>query len=233
MVNGKVGEKVRGESVAEMMDKVAALARRRRRARPSSCAWRTNGSAIWRSSPPRISTPLAPNNPLMLSLSSSEGLVNTAMLERAFAAGLPRTHFGIIKDASGKPTGQLFGAAHRHGRLEPARLARAHRQDLQRSGSQINDRFLRAGVTTVTGHASGYTVTIMSQLHHQGRLNLRIRPDLDFARQNPMADQILRRTPNLVNFSLGDGMHSHRRRGGGSGRWRIGRRRHPDERSRS
>src|SRR5262249_61507396 len=72
--------------------------------------------------------------------------------------------------------------------------------------TQINDRFLRVGVTTVTGHASGYTVTIMSQLFHQNRLNLRIRPDLDFARQNPLAAQFLRRTPNLVNFSLGDGM---------------------------
>ena len=51
-------------------------------------------------------------------------------------------------------------------------------------------------MTTVTGHASGYTVTIISQLFHQGRLKLRIRPDLDFARQNPLADQFLRRTPN-------------------------------------
>src|SRR4030095_6327585 len=47
---------------------------------------------------------------------------------------------------------------------------------------------------------------IMSQLYHQGRLNLRIRPDLDFARQNPLAAQFLRRTPNLVDFELGDGM---------------------------
>src|SRR4029079_564821 len=71
---------------------------------------------------------------------------------------------------------------------------------------KINSQFLQAGVTTVTGHASGYTVTIMSQLYHQGRLNLRIRPDLDFARQNPLAAQFLRRTPNLVDFQLGDGM---------------------------
>jgi hypothetical protein len=46
----------------------------------------------------------------------------------------------------------------------------------------------------------------MNQLFHQGRLTLRIRPDLDFARQNPLAAQFLRRTPNLVDFSLGDGM---------------------------
>ena len=47
---------------------------------------------------------LAPNNPLMLCL-TTDSVVNTRMLERAFAAGLPRDHFGVVKDASGKPTG--------------------------------------------------------------------------------------------------------------------------------
>ena len=79
-------------------------------------------------------------------------------------------------------------------------------EEIYAEQERINDRFLRVGVTTVTGHASGYTVTIMSQLFHQDRLKMRIRPDVDFARQNPMADQFIRRTPNLVNFSLGDGM---------------------------
>src|SRR6185436_18645006 len=46
----------------------------------------------------------------------------------------------------------------------------------------------------------------MSQLYHADRLNLRIRPDIDFARQNPLAAQFLRRTPNLVNFGVGNGM---------------------------
>jgi predicted amidohydrolase YtcJ len=141
----------------------------------------------------------------MLSLSSSEGIVNTAMLTRALAAGLARDHIGIIKDSSGKPTGQLFGAAIGmigwNLRDWPELTEQIYQDQIA-----LNDRFLQAGVTTVTGHASGYTVTIMSQLYHQGRLNLRIRPDMDFARQNPLAEQFLRRTPNLVNFSLGDGL---------------------------
>jgi predicted amidohydrolase YtcJ len=148
---------------------------------------------------------LAPANPLMLSLSSSEGIVNTSMLERAFGAGLPRDHIGVVKDRDGRPTGQLFGAA--------IGMVGWNLRDWPELTDQIfdeqvqmNDRFLRVGVTTVTGHASGYTVTIMSQLFHQHRLNIRIRPDLDFARQNPLAVQFLRRTPNLVNFSLGDGL---------------------------
>ena len=147
----------------------------------------------------------SPNNPLSLALSSSEGVVNTLMLDRAFAAGLPRDHIGVVKDAAGRPTGQLFGAAIGmvgwNLRDWPELTDAIFEQQLK-----INSQFLRAGVTTVTGHASGYTVTIMSHLYHQGRLDLRIRPDLDFARQNPLAVQFLRRTPNLVDFGLGDGI---------------------------
>ena len=136
---------------------------------------------------------------------TTDSVVNTRMLERAFAAGLPRDHVGVVKDAAGKPTGQLFSSA--SGMVGwNLRDWPELTDEIFNDQEQINDRFLRAGVTTVTGHASGYTVTIMSQLFHQGRLKLRIRPDVDFVRQNPMADQFLRRTPNLVNFGLGDGM---------------------------
>jgi predicted amidohydrolase YtcJ len=205
MVNGKVGAKVRGDSVADMLRQVGGLIRQ---AAPGSPVW-VRMADEWVAELSKLTAKdldaLAPANPLMLALSSSEGIVNTSMLDRAFAAGLPRDHVGIVKDKDGRPTGQLFGAAigmvgwnlRDWPELTDAIFAEQ---------TEINDRFLRAGVTTVTGHASGYTVTIMSQLFHQGRLNLRIRPDLDFARQNPLAIQFLRRTPNLVNFSLGDGM---------------------------
>jgi predicted amidohydrolase YtcJ len=205
MVNGKVGAKVRGESVAEMLKQVSALVGE---AAPGSPVW-VRMADEWVAELSKLTSKdldaLAPANPLMLALSSSEGVVNTAMLERAFAAGLPRDHIGIVKDREGKPTGQLFGAA--IGMVgwnlrDWPELTDAIFDDQV----QINSRFLRAGVTTVTGHASGYTVTIMNQLFHHGRLDLRIRPDLDFARQNPLAAQFLRRTPNLVNFALGDGM---------------------------
>jgi predicted amidohydrolase YtcJ len=205
MVNGRIGQRVRGESVANMLQQVKDLVAT---AAPGSLVfirmadeWINELSKLTR----KDADALAPNNPLMLSFSSSEGLVNSAMLERAFQAGLPRTHVGIVKDASGNPTGQLFGAA--------LGMVGWNLRDWPELTDQIfaeqealNSRFLRAGVTTVTGHASGYTVTIMSHLFHQGRLTIRIRPDLDFVRQNPLADQFLRRTPNLVNFALGDGM---------------------------
>jgi predicted amidohydrolase YtcJ len=205
MVNNKVGSKVRGDSVADMLRQVSALVKE---AAPGSPVW-VRMADEWVEQLSKLTTKdldaIAPNNPLMLSLSSSEGIVNTQMLERAFASGLPVGHIGVVKGRDGKPTGQLFGAAIGmvgwNLRDWPVLTEQTYADQIA-----LNGKFLQNGVTTVTGHASGYTVTIMSQIFHEGRLDLRIRPDLDFARQNPLAAQFLRRTPNLVNFSLGDGM---------------------------
>jgi predicted amidohydrolase YtcJ len=205
MVNGVVGTRVRDDSVAAMLKQVSALVAK---AEPGSPVW-VRMADEWIGELSKLTARdldlIAPNNPLSLALSSSEGVVNTLMLNRAFDAGLPRSHIGVVKNAAGQPTGQLFGAA--------IGMVGWNLRDwpeltdaMYESQLKINGSFLRGGVTTVTGHASGYTVTIMNQLFHQGRLNLRIRPDLDFARQNPLAAQFMRRTPNLVNFALGDGM---------------------------
>jgi predicted amidohydrolase YtcJ len=203
-VNGKILPIVRASSVAAMLEQVRGLVAQ---AAPGSPVY-VRMADEFLNDLARLTTreldALAPNNPLMLCL-TTDSVVNTAMLERAFAAGLPRDHIGVVRDAQGKPTGQLFSAASGvvgwNLRDWPELT-----EELFVEQEKINARFLEAGVTTATGHASGYTVTVMSQLFHQGRLNMRIRPDLDFARQNPMADQFLRRTPNLVNFGLGDGM---------------------------
>ncbi len=205
MVNGKVRPKLTGGSVAEMLDKVRALVREAAPGSPVYARMADEFVSELSKLTRKDADALAPNNPLMLSFSSSEGLVNTPMLERAFAAGLPRGHVGVVKDAEGQPTGQLFsialGMVGWNLRDWPELT-----EEIFQEQERINDELLRGGMTTVTGHASGYTVTIMSQLLHAGRLKLRIRPDLDFARQNPLAAQFLRRTPNLVNFGVGDGM---------------------------
>src|SRR5919109_1444347 len=205
MVNGKVGKKVRGKDVPDMLNQVGKLVAQ---AKPGSNVY-VRMADEFVSDLSKLTAKdldkLAPNNPLMLSLSSSEGVVNTLMLEKAFAAGLHKDHFQVVKDANGNPTGQLFSQA--LGFIGwNLRDWPELTEEIFREQAEIVDQFLRVGVTTITGHASGYTVTIVSQMFHQDRLNMRIRPTLDFARQNPMADQILRRTPNLVNFGLGDGM---------------------------
>src|SRR6185436_15426349 len=87
MVNGKVGVKVRGESVADMLKQVSALVRE---AASGSLVW-VRMADEWVAELSKLTArdldALAPANPLMLALSSSEGIVNTAMLERAFTAG--------------------------------------------------------------------------------------------------------------------------------------------------
>src|ERR671924_382041 len=205
MANGKVGKKVRGKNVPEMLEQVRKLVLQ---AKPGSSVY-VRMADEFVSDLSKLTAKdldkLAPNNPLMLSLSSSEGVVNTLMLQKAFAAGLRKDHFQVVKDANGNPTGQLFSQA--LGFIGwNLRDWPELTEEIFKEQAEIVDQFLGVGVTTITGHASGYTVTIVSQMFHQDRLKMRIRPTLDFARQNPMADQILRRTPNLVNFSLGDGM---------------------------
>ncbi|HVL69700.1 MAG TPA: amidohydrolase family protein [Vicinamibacterales bacterium] len=204
MVNGRIRPAVRADSVPAMLEEVRRLVEE---AEPGSPVYVRMADEFLNDLSKLTAAELdaiAPANPLMLAL-TTDSVVNTRMLERAFAAGLPKDHIGVVTDATGKPTGQLFSAASGivGWNLRDWPVITAEIFDEQ---EQINDDFLRVGVTTVTGHASGYTVTILNQLFHQGRLRIRVRPDLDFARQNPLADQFIRRTPNLVNFSLGDGM---------------------------
>lgn len=203
-VNGRILPIVRAASVPAMLDQVRALVAQ---AAPGSLVYVRLADEFLNDLAKLTARELdaiAPDNPLMLCL-TTDSVVNTRMLERAFAAGLPRDHIGVVKGTDGLPNGQLFSAA--SGMVGwNLRDWPELTEELFAEQERINDRFLRAGVTTATGHASGYTVTVMSQLFHQGRLKLRIRPDVDFVRQNPMADQFLRRTPNLVNFGLGDGM---------------------------
>ncbi len=205
MVNGKIGTTIRAGSVGEMLEQARALIKQAEPGSPVFLRMADEFVNDFSKLTVADADALAPNNPLMLAFSSSEGLVNTAMLERAFVAGLPRNHIGIVRDAAGKPTGQLYstalGMVGWNLRDWPELTEEVYQQQ-----EDINESMLRDGVTTVTGHASGYTVTIISQMFHAGRLHVRFRPTLDFARQNPLAAQFLRRTPNLVNFGLGDGM---------------------------
>jgi predicted amidohydrolase YtcJ len=111
MVNGKVGKKVRGKNVPEMLEQVRKLVLQ---AKPGSSVYVRMAdefvSDLSKLTAKELDK-LAPNNPLMLSLSSSEGVVNTLMLEKAFAAGLRKDHFQVVKDANGNATGQLFSQA--------------------------------------------------------------------------------------------------------------------------
>ncbi len=148
---------------------------------------------------------LSPDNPIALFYTSSDVRVNSAMLERAFSLGLPRDHFGIVKDDEGNPTGAMFheatGFIGWQARPYPSR---AYIEKGLRDARASFLGYLSVGVTTTTGHMSGLTISMLNELFHNGDLSMRVYPGHDMTRQNPFPEQYLKRVGNLVDFSLYD-----------------------------
>ncbi|HET8563342.1 MAG TPA: amidohydrolase family protein, partial [Candidatus Binatia bacterium] len=144
---------------------------------------------------------LAPTTPLLITLTSSDALANSVMLKQAFAAGLPKSNFGVMKDNNGEPTGQLSGqsAGFVMWNLRPY----PDLQPLIEDQHEIMKEFAEVGVTTLTGHATGLDMTLWNVMAHKNELKLRFRPALDFIRQNPLGEQFFRRVGNLVDFHIG------------------------------
>ena len=148
---------------------------------------------------------VSPDHPIALFYNDSVAVVNTAMMERAVESGLDPNMFGVVKDADGKPTGQLFQQA--AGFIgwqvrpwpSPEYIEKAHEETVA-----VLRGYLSVGVTTVTGHMSGLTTSLLNSLFQDGKLDIRVYPGHDFIRQNPFAEQYLKRVGNLVNFALTD-----------------------------
>jgi predicted amidohydrolase YtcJ len=148
---------------------------------------------------------LAPNNPLALFYTSSDVRANHAMLEKAFAMGLPRDHFGVIKGANGEPTGALVHQA--TGFIGWQVRPYPGREYIEKGMREAKASFLgylSVGVTTTTGHMSGLTISMLNEMFHNGELTMRVYPGHDLTRQNPFPEQYLKRVGNIVDFSLTD-----------------------------
>ena len=148
---------------------------------------------------------VAPENPLALFYTSSDVRANHAMLERAFSMGLPKDHFGVIKDENGEPTGALVheatGFIGWQARPYPSR---EYIEQGLRDAKASFLGYLSAGVTTTTGHMSGLTISMLNELFHKNELTMRVYPGHDLTRQNPFPEQYLKRVGNIVDFSLYD-----------------------------
>jgi len=148
---------------------------------------------------------IAPDNPIALFYTSSDVRANHAMLDRAFEMGLPRDHFGVIKDAHGEPTGALVheatGFVGWQARPYPSR---AYIEKGIRDAKASFLGYLSVGVTTTTGHMSGLTISMLNEIFHNDELSMRVFPGHDMTRQNPFPEQYLKRVGNIVDFSLYD-----------------------------
>ena len=151
---------------------------------------------------------VAPNNPVIVSLESSEALVNTAMLELAFKEGLSAEHFHLQRDENGDFTGrvgaQVAGFIGREVRPWPDPV---WFDEVAIPGAiESLANYARNGITVATGHMSAPTMTVLNRLFHDQPRDLAVRvyPGLDFLRQNPHGEMYLKRMGNLVDFSLTD-----------------------------
>lgn len=151
---------------------------------------------------------VAPENPIMVYLDSSYGLINTAMIDLAIEKGFPADHFHLDRDEEGNPTGvsgaHLNGFVGREVRPWPS-PAWFNEVAIPGAIESIAD-YARNGITVATGHMSAATVTILNKLFHEhpDRLVIRVYPGLDFMAQNPNGELVLKRIGNLVDFSLSD-----------------------------
>ncbi|NNE38803.1 MAG: hypothetical protein HKN08_10905, partial [Gammaproteobacteria bacterium] len=151
---------------------------------------------------------VAPDTPVLVSLESSEALVNSAMLELAFESGLNPDHFHLQKDGNGEYTGrvgaQAAGFIGREVRPWPDPVW-FDEVAIPGAIESLAD-YARNGITVATGHMSAPTMTVLNRLFHEqpDELKVRVYPGLDFLRQNPNGEMYLKRMGNLVDFSLTD-----------------------------
>jgi predicted amidohydrolase YtcJ len=151
---------------------------------------------------------VAPDNPIIVYLESSEGLMNSAMIELAIESGFPEKHLHLDRDENGGYTGrggaQLVGFIGRE--IRPWPNPEWFDEVAMPSAVETLARYARHGVTVATGHMSAPTLTVLNRLFHEQPQNLAIRvyPGLDFLRQNPNGEMYLKRMGNLIDFSLSD-----------------------------
>jgi predicted amidohydrolase YtcJ len=151
---------------------------------------------------------VAPDNPVIVYLESSEGLMNSAMIKLAIESGFPADHLHLDRDKNGEYTGrggaQLVGFIGREVRPWPDPIW--FDEVAVPSAVETLAKYARHGVTVATGHMSAPTLTILNRIFHEQPQSLAIRvyPGLDFLRQNPNGEMYLKRMGNLVDFSLSD-----------------------------
>lgn len=208
---GRTYPRIGGKTIDEALATLAHIVRREGTAGEPiffnlSDSWSGPASASW-----DISTldEIASATPIIVYLESSEGLVNSAMIELALEEGFPAGHIHLDRNADGAFTGrvgaQFTGFVGREIRPWPSAIW--FDEVAMPSARDTLAKYARHGVTLATGHMSAPTMTILNRLFHEddgSSLAIRVYPGLDFLRQNPQGERYLKRMGNLIDFSLSD-----------------------------
>jgi predicted amidohydrolase YtcJ len=139
---------------------------------------------------------VSPNNPVAITLQNNQVVINSQMLKL-----IPHDVSGVLKDAQGRPTGQLRGGA---GGIVAYEIMPWH-EDFKKSVEEERknmERWPPVGITTLMGRSQGQAITILRELWRAGELKTRVRFAHEFLRQNPRPEMFLKRMGNLTD--LGD-----------------------------
>ena len=148
--------------------------------------------------------PISSKNPLAVSVTSSDMIVNSLMLAKVVERmPLGEKHPGIIKDASGRPTGQLFGQATGVVGWDLRPWPVIDEAAIEEQKKMFVDLHSE-GITSMVAHTQGYALSVVNVLFHRNELTMRLYASHDFLRQNPYAEAYLRRLGNIIDFGLGD-----------------------------
>jgi predicted amidohydrolase YtcJ len=143
-------------------------------------------------------------NPLAVSITSSDMVVNTLMLNKLIERmPLREKHPAIIKDASGRPTGQIYGQATGVVGWDLRPWPVIDEAAIEEQKEMFIGQH-QQGITSMVAHTQGYAISVVNVLYRRNQLTMRLYASHDFLRQNPYAEAFLRRLGNIVDFGLGD-----------------------------
>jgi predicted amidohydrolase YtcJ len=148
--------------------------------------------------------PISPRHPIALNVTSFDMVVNSLMLAKVVEL-LPggEKHPSVIKDAAGRPNGQIFGHAMGVAGWDLRPWPKIDEAVLEEQKEMFRDLNQR-GITSMVAHMQGFGMSVVNVLYHRNQLSLRLFAAHDFLRQNPNAEAYLRRLGNLIDFGLGD-----------------------------
>ena len=141
---------------------------------------------------------VAPNNPVVVEISSEENIANSLAIKRLVELAGPNV-VGLLKDEKGEPTGQLRDVAVGVMQYEavpwPYPAIPVFQEALKKEMLLENSW----GVTTVTTRITSEALTAINRMHRDGgnQLPLRWRVGLPFPHLNPVADKYFQRLGDM------------------------------------
>ncbi len=140
---------------------------------------------------------VSPHNPVAMSLSTAEMIVNTLALK---LANIPPDFPVVLKDPeTGEPTGQIRQAAVGVVEYEAIPWPEDLEPLIERQ-KELLRQHNALGLTTIIGRASGIKISVLKEIWARKELTARVRVAHEFTMYNPKTEAFLKRVGNLAGF---------------------------------